>query len=253
MAECRRLVILDLNGTILNRLTHEREMKAFRLHPVVMKKALSSNVTVHGSKVIFRPHALAFLEGLFKNFDVAVWTSSRPKNAFSMVHYAFSSLLDFNLLWKQARAYDLSCRDVLLGPSDREAQQLQQQLLHSTTGRHSLKFVWTQHECDTIQLPQKKGGSGSFVKPLRKKDLNKVWRTHPHYNALNTIIVDDTSAKLADHNENHLSIPEFSVINHEVDFTQDEQLLSLSQYFEELLQSNPSDVRTFLKNKPFVF
>ena len=247
MVECRRLVILDLNGTILNRLTHEREMKAFRTHPVVMKQTLTSHVTVHGSKVILRPYALTFLEGLLKNFDVAVWTSSRPKNAFAMVHYTFSPLLDFNCLWKQARAYGLNCRDVLLGSSDRQAQQLQQQLLHSTSGRHNLKFVWTQEECDTIQFPQQKGAS--FVKPLRKKNLNKVWQAFPEYNALNTIIVDDTQAKLADHNENHLSIPEFSVIDHEVDFTQDEQLLTLGKYFDELLQSDPSDVRTFLKNK----
>ncbi len=250
MAECRRLIILDLNGTILNRLTHEREMKAFRNHPIVVKQKLSSDITVHGSKIIFRPHASTFLASLLKNFDVAVWTSSRPKNAFAMVYYTFAPLLDFSKLWEQACAYKLSCRDVLLGSSDRQAQQLQQQLLHSTAGLQDLKFVWTQLECDTVKQAQEKGCN--FLKPLRKKDLNKVWQAFPQYNALNTLIVDDTQAKLADHNDNHLSIPEFSVTEHGIDFTQDDQLLRLENYFDTLLQSNPSDVREFLKNKAFI-
>lgn len=241
---------MDLNGTILNRLTHEREMKAFRSHPIVLKKKLSSHVTVHGSKIIFRPHALTFLEGLLQSFDVAVWTSSRPKNAFPMVHHAFQPLLDYGSLWSQANAYNLTCRDVLLGPSDRQAQNLHQDLLASTAGRHRLKFVWTQEECDTISFPQTKGKA--FVKPLRKKNLNKVWHAFPEYNALNTIIVDDTQAKLAEHNENHLVIPEFSAIDPAIDFTADEHLLQLIDYFQGMLEANPADVRVYLQNKTFV-
>lgn len=248
MAECRRLIILDLNGTILSRLTHEHEMKAFRSHPIVLKNHLSSHVTVHGSKVVFRPHVQSFLEGLLENFDVAVWTSSRPKNAFAMVHHTFKPLLDFNSLWKQASAYGLSCREVLLGPSEQLAQKQQEELFISTSGRHHLKFVWTQQECDTIEQPRDPKNF-KFVKPLRKKNLNKVWRAFPQYSPLNTIIIDDTEAKLAEHNENHLVIPEFCVTKHHVNFTKDEHLLALSRFLQELAKENPPDVRSFLRNK----
>lgn len=245
----RRLIILDLNGTILNRLTHEHEFKVFRKHPIVTKRALTSDITIHGSKIMFRPHRLGFLKHLLQNFDVAVWTSSRPKNAFAMVYYSFESLLDFETLRAESKRYGLTSRQVLLGQSELKAKEKEAELIQETRNRHRLAFIWTQEECDTIEQERPEGAK--YVKPLRKKDLTKVWTAFPQYSPQNTIIVDDTREKLAEHNDNHLVIPEFDVTDHEVDFTTDDHLLHLKAYFETLLQADPHDVRDFLANKPY--
>lgn len=245
----RRLIILDLNGTILNRLTHENEFKLFRRHPIVMKRDLSTDITIHGSKIMFRPHRLGLLEHLLQHFDVAVWTSSRPKNAFAMVHYSFGPLLDFKPLRLESKRYGLSARQVLLGQSDQKAKEREAELMNETKNLHRLAFIWTQEECDTIENERLEGGK--YIKPLRKKDLTKVWTAFPQYSPQNTIIVDDTREKLAEHNENHLVIPEFNITNHDVDFTADDHLLHLKSYFEALLQVDPQDVRIFLANKPY--
>lgn len=245
----RRLIILDLNGTILNRLTHEHEFKLFRKHPIVMQRTLSTDITIHGSKIMFRPHRLGFLEHLLQHFDVAVWTSSRPKNAFAMVHYSFEPLLDFKSLRLESKRYGLSARQVLLGQSDLKAKEKEAELMNETKNRHRLAFIWTQEECDTVEIERIEGEK--YVKPLRKKDLTKVWTAFPQYSPQNTIIVDDTREKLAEHNDNHLVIPEFDITNYDVDFTVDDHLLHLKSYFESLLQDDPQDVRVFLANKPY--
>ena len=242
---------MDLNGTILHRLTHVPEMKAFRTHPIVLEKQIKPDVTVNKAKIVYRPHAKSFLEHVLKHFDVAVWTSSQSHNALPMVHHSFFSLLDFSSVLEEAHKRQITVRQVLLGPSDKGAESLKERLLEETKGRPKLQFIWTQDECDTVKLPK---GSESedtvntfkYVKPIRKKNLQKIYKEFFDYTPANTLIIDDTDAKLADHLANHLKVDEFNVIDPEIDFTQDVGLLKLKKFLEKLVRDDPNDVRTFL-------
>lgn len=256
----KRLLVLDLNGTILHRLTHASEVKLFRNHPVVVSKNLKPDITVHGSKIVFRPHVITFLTHVLKHFDVAVWTSSRPHNALPMVHHAFKNLLDFSSILDEAVKRGVTVRQVILGPSDKGAELMKERLIEETNGKAKLKFIWTQSECDTVK-PEAEDteqvvvddGTASpestvrgFSKPIRKKDLSKIYSEFPAYTVQNTLIIDDTDAKLADHFDNHLCIDEFNVTDHQTDFINDSKLLQLKKYLDKLLKDNPEDVRTFL-------
>lgn len=247
MAAERKLIILDLNGTILHRLTHEWECKAFRQHPIVLKNNLSTDVTVNGAKITFRPFSERFLGCLFRHFDVAVWTSCQPKNAFPIVYQSFKTFLDVGSLLKQSKSYDLSPSQVLLFQRFTESID---QLLEKTRDLHRLQFVWTQSECDTV-FPETKEPVEKFIKPIRKKNLDKVWQAFPQYSKLNTLIIDDTEAKLVGHEDNHLQIPEFNTIQEDVDFTKDDVLLKLQHYMEALNNENPKDVRAYLSEHKF--
>lgn len=241
----RRLLILDLNGTILHRLTRETEFKAFRTHPAVLQAGLKTDMTVNGAKIVIRPHAKHLLGHVLEHFDVAVWTSAQPRNAYPMTFYAFSPLLDVDPIMSLGQHYALTPRDILLGSSERQAESLRDRLLEETKGRARLRFLWTQHECDT-ESPKKETPTTLFVKPLRKKNLHKVWSAFPRYSSRNTIIIDDTLAKLEAHAENHLQIPEFSVLQHDTDFTLDDHLLTLKAFLDRLIAEDPADVREFL-------
>lgn len=229
----RRLLILDLNGTILHRLTHVKESIQFRNHPVVIEKNLKPNITIHGCKIVYRPFAKDFLDHILKHFDVAVWTSSQPKNALPMVHYSFEGLLDFSLILDEAKRRQITIRQLLLGPSEKVAELLKDRLLEETEGLDKLQFVWTQDECDTIKPPlpsspslDSDNSSSTFIKPIRKKNLTKIYDSFP-YTPLNTLIIDDTDEKLVDHSNNHLKVDEFNVLKSETDFTKDNELVKL--------------------------
>jgi hypothetical protein len=294
LMKTKRLLVLDLNGTILHRLTHAFEVKLFRNHPIVISNNLKPDITVHGSKIIFRPHAITFLTHVLKHFDVAVWTSSRPHNALPMVHYSFKNLLDFSSILEEANQRSVAVRQVILGPSDKGADLMKERLLEDTSGKAKLKFIWTQSECDTVVNNEDKERDTEFIsnstesstessrpadsssvdnnntttttassasssssssaskhaskftKPIRKKDLSKIYTAFPVYTPLNTLIIDDTDAKLADHLGNHLCVPEFKVTDHAVDFTVDKSLLKMKKYLDRLVKEDPEDVRTFL-------
>lgn len=250
----KRLLVLDLNGTILHRLTHTHEAKLFRNHPVVLGKNIKPDITVNGCKIVYRPHAQAFLKHVLKHFDVAVWTSSRPQNALPMVHYSFRGLLDVAGVLEEAERREVAVRQVILGPSDAGAELMKLRLLEETKGLPKLQFIWTQEECDIVTvkpseslessvLPKK---PSAFSKPIRKKNLSKIYKSFFDYDPTNTLIIDDTDAKIADHVDNHLKVDEFTVIDYETDFTQDGGLLRLKKFLEKLLSDDPRDVRTFL-------
>ncbi|TEB16909.1 hypothetical protein C9890_0558, partial [Perkinsus sp. BL_2016] len=144
----KRLLVLDLNGTILHRLTHAFESKLFKSHPLVVKKNLKTDVTIHGSKIVYRPHSTVFLSFILKHFDVAVWTSSRPHNALPMVHHSFKNLLNFSYILEEAEGRGVTVRQIVLGPSEKAAALIKDRLLEESKDRPRLKFIWTQSECD---------------------------------------------------------------------------------------------------------
>ena len=220
----------------------------------VVERNLKPDITINRCKIVFRPHLDAFLRHALKHFDVAVWTSSRPQNAIPMAHHSFLNLLDFAGVLEEARRYQVTVRQVILGPSEKGAELMKERLLEETEGKFKLKFIWTQSECDTEPRPVPKDSEGeelmqrsfTFIKPVRKKNLDKIFQTYPEYSALNTLIIDDSEDKVVDHFENHLKIKEFNVIDGEIDFTSDKQLFKLRKYLDLLITQDPIDLRSFL-------
>lgn len=56
--------------------------------------------------------------------------------------------------------------------------------------RLRLLFEWDQSQCDAVHQPPP-------LRPIFTKPLAKVWAVLPHYNASNTLIVDDSLDKMA--------------------------------------------------------
>ncbi|KAJ1550039.1 hypothetical protein HK096_009080, partial [Nowakowskiella sp. JEL0078] len=114
----------------------------------------------------------------------------------------------------------------------------------------NLIFSWDRSKCKLVDHRDTRGKFSTV------KDLDFVWNDinsnkHRKWNETNTVIVDDTSSKLANQPNNHILIPNFDVCNNSVDCLNDTTLLSLSKYFDLLFDSDYQDVREFIRSNPF--
>ncbi|KAJ3069790.1 hypothetical protein HDU98_007157 [Podochytrium sp. JEL0797] len=80
------LVVLDLNGTLIDRLGKGPERKAANMNPLCPKEP---DLTLNNNKVYLRPYLNVFLQFLFDNFHVSAWTSATPKNSVPLVDFIF--------------------------------------------------------------------------------------------------------------------------------------------------------------------
>lgn len=221
------LFILDLNGTVLERLIKSTEKQAFRQNMLqylgadgycggIITDSMNSNnnnnnhnhydTSINGNPIIVRPHLNTFLNTLRKYGRVAVWTSMTRKNADAVA----SNLLS-------------TCGD--------------------------LAFVWCQEECVTVPGQGKPNASGNYVKPLWRKPLCKVYQAFPNmmYSPMNTIMIDDSREKVDEQDRpNHLHIPEFDIYTK--DWREDKVLLRLSSAIEDVFGTctegdNQEDIR----------
>jgi NLI interacting factor-like phosphatase len=178
----RPLFVLDLNGTLLERLTTSEDKAAYRANPFYNAENRYDHV-INSFPIILRPHLSNFLQVLFKRGEVAVWSSMKKVNT------------------------DAIAATIL--PSS-----------------FCPRFIWSQLECESVRNP-------GHPKPLLRKPLNTIWSKYPgEFTAQNTIMIDDSSAKLELHPENQLHLPEFQV--HSGDFRADRILEILAQRFEIL-------------------
>lgn len=76
----RPLFVLDLNGTLLERLTTSTAKQAYRSNPH-HNPASAYDLTVNGTQIVLRPHLHHLMRCLIIHGDVAVWTSMTSKNA----------------------------------------------------------------------------------------------------------------------------------------------------------------------------
>lgn len=213
MHSVKPLLIFDLNGTLLHRLTNSVERRAARNHPVY----IGPSFFVRGNPCYLRPHLHAFLKAMFERFEISVWTSAKPMNAIPMTVQAFSGLLDLSDLLTKLRSNDVCYLKGLKSEGDKK-----------------LLFLWTQEEC----IIGKRSDAASH-KPKFTKDLCKVWAAYPQYTYKNTFIVDDTASKLMDeHLRNHLHVSEFRVDLEDIDYTKDDALQHLAK---ELLEIGDMD------------
>ena len=223
----RLLFILDLNGTLLHRLTKSHLEAAAARHP----QKRSHDCTANGYKVYFRPGHKSFLRRLFRLGDIAVWTSAMPKNAVPMVTGVFDGLLSMDpLTTLTTDICDRPSSNVDPSPASEDRRLL---------------FLWTQDKCEVVRQP-------CAHKPDFRKDLNKVWSQFPEHSASTTLMIDDSAAKLYGHTSNLISIPEFLVTEPSIDHTRDTTLARLGDYLEHLSR-DPSclDVRDYLRRHPF--
>ncbi|KAI8828782.1 HAD-like domain-containing protein [Chytriomyces cf. hyalinus JEL632] len=84
MSKRKLLVVLDLNGTLVDRLTKQHERKMASQNALCPKH---SDLTLERCRVFLRPYLDVFLRFLLDNFHVAVWTSAVSKNAHPMTEF----------------------------------------------------------------------------------------------------------------------------------------------------------------------
>lgn len=237
MAEKRLLVILDLNGTILHRIKTEILLKNLqRTNPDIIPIG-----KIHGRPIVSRPDAHNFLSNLLEMADVAVWTSAQAKNAVPMVMLAFSGLLNryfyedempvkLKEIYSQFRDHPSICESF---------------------GEKSLKFLWSQDECDEVPTKASKKGNSNY-KPDFRKDLYKVWKANPGvYGPTNTIMIDDSPKKLGNLTANLLCVPEYDLAQNPFASRTDQTMNILDAYLRRLVESSPPDVREYIADNPF--
>lgn len=215
------LFILDLNGTLLHRITRSHLVRVAKEHA----NYRPPNCVVNGNPIFFRPGHCDFLQRLLGLGQVAVWTSAMPKNAHPMVMHTFNGLLTKDMINRYRRPSDGPWRE----------------------GPHELLFVWSQDRCDTRRAPGQE-------KPEFRKDLERAWKAYPNFSSRNTIVIDDSPEKLSAHTSNLIAIPEFLVTDDRVDHTQDNVLVTLATYLEEMLVTGEiDDVTSRLRERPPAF
>jgi hypothetical protein len=81
------------------------------------------------------------------------------------------------------------------------------------------------------------------------RDMAKVWRALPAYDARSTILVDNEARKFSDAPRNGIVLSEFGPAD--VRSRRQHTLAALQRYLEALAAAAPADVRTYLAAHPF--
>lgn len=276
------LIILDINGTLLSRLTKSHEQKLAMAHPL----SRNPDVSVNGFPIYFRPGLRSFLSSLFRlghgQHQVAIWTSAMAKNAVPMVAKMFGPLLDYETMhaaWHKegngesfelAKLLDSHFNQRISQKKPLEFNQNDSQKLEDLSDslaatsisveKKRLAFLWSQSQCEIFNKARNRSGSYS-PKPEFRKDLTRVWSSSlfkdQQYSPLNTLIIDDSPEKIDLHPLNHIHVSTFSVaVDPSVDFTTDTELDRLLVHLQKMVQAmeaNPKkfDVREFNRINSF--
>lgn len=147
------LVVLDLNGTLLDRITDGERLKRSRLNP---KCPPVPDLVINGKKIYYRPYLDAFLHGLFDRFSVATWTSAMPKNAQPMVGHLFPKKLKDKLSFNWTRE---KCE--LLGNA-REHQSIKDLAKIWADEKASINGKWNEKNTIIIDDSMGKGARNPF-------------------------------------------------------------------------------------------
>lgn len=236
----RILVVLDLNGTLLQRLKSQWDLSSLkRSNPGCLVRT-----NIHGRPIIDRPGRAKFLSTLFSNADVAVWTSAQAKNAIPMVLLGFSGLVSKQFYESELPVDEQDIYHVFSSRDDFPKK------LH---GDHKLSFLWSQDDCDIVGKRPGSYGKRDF-KPDFIKNLEKIWKANPGvYGPSNTIMIDDSHKKiLPAHQDNLICIPEFDVMLSPLSATEDDTLPRLTEYLTTLFQAQPQDIREYMRRTPFL-
>ncbi|KAI9338203.1 HAD-like domain-containing protein [Obelidium mucronatum] len=242
MAHNRRklLIVLDLNGTLIDRLAKGPERTLANRNPLCPKEP---DLTLNGNKVFLRPYLDVFLQFLFDNFHVSAWTSATPKNSVPLVDFIFEPFggaapLDF--VWDRTKC-------IIEPAPGKEYNSVK-----------DLTRIWLDKSTRRNKSPSVASGEEDNVEQESEEFVNKegIWNQH------NTILVDDSASKSCRTPLNHLLIPTFSVGDLKMTRNCDEDttLLSTVSYLKSMLESHsaatksnpqkPWSVQEYIKTTP---
>jgi hypothetical protein len=172
LLQVQPLLILDLNGILCHRI------RSRRTPPTNSTSTASATVfrpfitRIAGTPVVPRTDLHDMLHYLDRHFCLAVWTSAKAKSAKQLVAALIPPAVAARLL-----------------------------------------FVWAQHDCETV-ISNNNTSTGSGCddsdddnSSIFKKDLSKVWKEYPVWNASNTLLMDDSPDKCVAWRENAVHPP----------------------------------------------
>ncbi|KAF9046108.1 hypothetical protein BJ165DRAFT_1131447 [Panaeolus papilionaceus] len=201
----RKLLVLDLNGSLLVRSAHRKPATLPRNAPYdpyaepTRPRALRS---VHP-----RPYMRAFREYLFheetkKWLDTMVWSSAQPHSVADMVDKAFEERKDeLKAVW---------ARDTLGLSANQYHQKTQttkdlaKPWAEISALRHSAELSSTDGEPSTVAHPS---GQGSTAEDESRSDVDITSQSH---SAHTTLLMDDSPLKAILQPFNHLCISEYT-------------------------------------------
>lgn len=211
------LIILDLNGTLLCRAS---------------KGAVGSSTPSH------RPGLAYFLEYLFKNHKVMVWTSARPENATRMVNACFTQTQKEALL-------ALWARDTLgLTQLQYNAKtQVYKTLERVWEGEFKIKVQEEVKEEVKEEGSDQEEGGVSLIEAAETKGKTVT----EEFTQFNTVLFDDSTEKARAHPYNLVCVPEFTASSAQK--SSDEVLWQCIEYLEELKWQ--TNVTNYIRHNPF--
>lgn len=181
------LIILDLDQTLI----HDD------INNIKQLGQYDAIVTKHEIGLYSRPFMVHFLDYLFENYDVAIWTAATEN-------------------WLMAS-------------------------LNTVLRKYKYKFLF---RWDVRQVNL----TGKMPNISYQKNLEKVWKVFPSYNASNTLLIDDTSFVSGDIGKNnHLVITKFDCEN--VNSKYDLHLL----HIKDLLKKHGNNVKTIVNKYNTMF
>ncbi|PVU94006.1 hypothetical protein BB561_002858 [Smittium simulii] len=180
------LLVFDLNGTLLDR-------KASR-------------------SISLRPNLHSFLNFVFSNFAVMVWSSAQPHNVSKMVTKAFGSHKKHLLAtWNRSHC-------ILHGEYDKKCQT-----------EKPLAKIWDALSYSDSPDQYPLNNSTPTSSDSESSHYLPTWGPH------NTILIDDSPLKAINDTNNHICIKEFCPANDPSLFIKDVELLRLTSYLKALL------------------
>ena len=221
----RKLLILDLNGTLLYRPRNPSKPRY-----VDMRQASAVPVV--------RPHLDIFLKYIFSHFDVMIWSSAQPKNVNSMIDAVMNRRQKKMLL-------DIWARDTL-GLSQEEYNK-------KSVVFKDLERVFKRQPSQTRKKNSQKvametsGGLVDVIDDVQEDVAEEEDGRQTRWDITNTILLDDSLVKASLQPYNHIYIPEFMGLQNGGD--QDDALQQVIGYLEELRYQG--DVARFIKQRQF--
>lgn len=184
------LLVLDLNGILCHRIRAHREPA-----PGLWPYRLAAG-HIAATPVIPRTDVVDFCSFLQQHFTLAVWTSAQRKTALQLVELLFPPHVQQRLLFVWAQA---QCDRVVPPPPPPV----------NPSSSYSSSSSYSYYQPSSIPPPPLPSSSS---KPdpsqvLYLKDLSKVWREFPLWNASNTLLMDDSPDKCPFFRQNALHPP----------------------------------------------
>lgn len=179
------LLVLDLNGILCHRIRAHRD-------PPPSERCYSYRApagNIASTPVIPRTDVNEFCSFLQRHFTLAVWTSAQRKTALQLVQLLLPPHVQERLLfvWAQPQC-------------DRVDPPTKATYSTSSTASSSMYSYYQSPSLQPSPPQQQQQMSSSLSKPdpsqvLYVKDLSKVWKEFPLWNASNTLLMDDSPDK----------------------------------------------------------